>query len=245
MELHLDLETIPTRRLDVMSDISDSITAETKAAIDAVKPPSNYKAATQEKWWDEVGTAKLAELRNGSQALVESAVRKTSLSGNFGNICVIGWAFDDEDAQYLASDKDEAALLTEFHETLKARLRPADGYLIRVVGHNVAAFDLRFFMQRSMVHGIKPHFAISRAANAKPWESTIVFDTMLQWAGIGNRIKLDTLCKALGVDSPKGELDGSKVWDWVRDGRIKEVGEYCMKDVAATRAVFKRMVYQT
>ena len=50
---------------------------------------------------------------------------------------------------------------------------------------------------------------------------------------------------ALGIHSPKEECNGSLVWQWVEDGRIEEVAQYCKRDVAATREVFKRMVYQT
>ena len=224
MNLHLDLETIPTSRPDVMEEIKKSI-----------KPPATHKKEETIADWHRV---------EGPGA-TDAALRKTALEGTFGKICVIGWAIDDGDAQYLANDKDEGSLLSEFHAILQRELRRSDDYTVRVVGHNVSAFDLRFFIQRSIVHGIQPHICIARAARAKSWESQVVFDTMIQWAGVGKTIKLDTLCKALGIESPKGELDGSKVWDWVNAGRIKEVGEYCMKDVAATRAVFKRMVYQS
>jgi len=224
MELHLDLETIPTTRPDVVEYLTKSI-----------KPPATYKKAESIAAWH----------KDEAPGAAEEAVRKTSLDGTFGRICVVGWAIDDGQAAYLANDQDEGALLKEFHAVLQHELRRADDYVVRIVGHNVASFDLRFFMQRSMIHGIQPHVALTRAAKAKPWESQVVFDTMIQWAGVGGRVKLDTLCQAFGIASPKGELDGSKVWDWVQAGRIKEVGEYCIKDVEATRAVFKRMLYQT
>lgn len=224
MELHLDLETIPTTRPDVVEYLTKSI-----------KPPATFKKAESIAAWH----------KDEAPGAAEEAVRKTSLDGTFGRICVIGWAIDDGQAMYLADEQDEGALLKEFHAVLQHALRRADDYVVRIVGHNVASFDLRFFMQRSMIHGIQPHVALARAAKAKPWESQVVFDTMVQWAGVGGRVKLDTLCQAFGITSPKGELDGSKVWDWVQAGRIKEVGEYCIKDVEATRAVFKRMVYQT
>jgi predicted PolB exonuclease-like 3'-5' exonuclease len=99
-------------------------------------------------------------------------------------------------------------------------------------------------MQRYIVNGIKPHALIRRAAEAKPWESEKVFDTMIQFAGVGNRISLDKLCLALSVPSPKGDMDGSMVSKAVADGRINEVAQYCKKDVEATREVFKRMTFQ-
>ena len=64
----------------------------------------------------------------------------------------------------------------------------------------------------------------------------------MQWAGVGNRVSLDKLCKALGLPG-KGEIDGSKVWDYVRDGRIAEVADYCADDVRKVWAVYRRMTF--
>ena len=57
------------------------------------------------------------------------------------------------------------------------------------------------------------------------------------------RISLDKLCKVLGIDSPKGEMDGSKVGDYFRAGRIAEIAAYCRADVAAVRQVHRRMIF--
>ena len=114
-----------------------------------------------------------------------------------------------------------------------------------MIGHNVAAFDLRFLMQRHIINGVRPHVVIGRAAQAKPWEQDKVFDTLIQWAGNGAKAggSLDKLCKAMSISSPKDGIDGSMVWDFVRDGRIDEVAEYCARDVAATRTLHRRMTF--
>lgn len=107
-----------------------------------------------------------------------------------------------------------------------------------VVAHH-AQFDLRYVWQRAIILGVPvpswwPH-------DAKAWDTTRVQDTMLLWAGVGQRIGLDRLCRALGI-AGKGDIDGSKVWDAVRDGRIAEVAEYCGDDVERLRAVHRRIV---
>jgi predicted PolB exonuclease-like 3'-5' exonuclease len=53
------------------------------------------------------------------------------------------------------------------------------------------------------------------------------------------------LCLALSIPTPKGDLDGSKVWQYVQDGRHEEVAAYCRRDVEATRQVHRRMTFQT
>ena len=83
------------------------------------------------------------------------------------------------------------------------------------VGHNITGFDLPFLKKRSIILGICPPSVIPFAA--KPWDKS-VFDTMIQWDGDRDkRISLpDKLCKVLGIESPKGDMDGSKVGEYFR-----------------------------
>ena len=222
MNLYLDIETIPTARDDVRKYIAAT-----------VKPPATMsKAETIAKWE--------AESKAGA---IEEAVSKTGLDGSFGRVCVIGWALDDGQASPLKSAEHEHHLLMAFASDLAAHIPLTDQYTTCVVGHNVSAFDLRFLVQRFIVNGIKPPLLIQRAAQAKPWESDKVFDTMVQWAGVGNRISLDKLCLALDIESPKGDMDGSQVAAYVAAGRIAEVAAYCQRDIEATRAVHRRMTF--
>lgn len=240
--IYIDIETIPAQRPDVLEEIRATKKTELDAAIAAIKPPSNYKKQETIDEWVANEAPKIAKgLRDAFDADVEDAYRKTSLDGAFGQVCVIGWALDDNASQTVAG-QNEPALLREFSAALSRN--KINVFEACVVGHNVSAFDLRFLGHRHIVNGIKPHPVISRAAQAKPWESEKVFDTMVQWSGVGNRISLDKLCKALGVKSPKGELDGSKVWDFVKAGRLQEVAEYCARDVDAARSVHRLMTFQ-
>ena len=227
--LYADIETLPAQRPDVMEEIRATI-----------KPPGNIKNAETIAAWME------AE----APAAIDEAYRTTGLDGAYGQICVIGFAVDNDPPRAVWSaewDRPdcERALLEDFYIILGEAVYPSSERSIAVVGHNVASFDLRFMVQRSIVNGIRPHGVISRAAQAKPWETDKVFDTMVQWAGVGNRISLDKLCKALGIASPKGDITGARVWDFVKDGRISEVADYCAGDLVATREVHRRLTFQT
>lgn len=90
---------------------------------------------------------------------------------------------------------------------------------------------------------MQPHPILARAALARPWEIDKVFDTMVVWAGHGNSISLDRLCRALGLPG-KGYMDGSKVWAAVRDGRIADVIAYCPEGVRKVRDVHRRMTFK-
>jgi len=240
MNIFLDIETLPTANPSVILEITEGVNEQIGHDICAVRPPSNYGPEAAAKWMVEKGQPQIDALKLTAEKQVDEAIRKTGLSGLFGQVCVIGFAVDDEPVQTFYDAKDEPRILSAAFDALKGH----NGWDATTVGHNVSAFDLRFIVQRSMVHGIKPPMAIMRAAQAKPWETEKVFDTMVQWAGVGNRVSLDKLCRALGIKSPKGDIEGSQVYDYVKAGKIKEVAEYCAADVVATREVWKRLTWQ-
>lgn len=221
--LILDIETVGTSRKDVIDYIAAT-----------VKPPATYKKAESiEAWHKEQGPDAIAE-----------AVAKTGLDGAFGQVVCIGYWLDDMESPFVLHGLNERELLESFSKMLKECIDEKDVMTTSIVGHNVSSFDLRFLMQRYIINGIRPPFVIKRAAEAKPWESEKVFDTMVQFSGVGNRISLDKLCLALSIPSPKGDMDGSMVGQAVADGRIIEVAEYCKRDVSATKEVFNRMTFQ-
>lgn len=39
-------------------------------------------------------------------------------------------------------------------------------------------------------------------------------------------------------------MDGSEVWEYFKKGKIKEICEYCKRDVEVNREVYKRMVFE-
>lgn len=221
MNLYLDIETLPTDRNDVREYIAAGVT-----------PPGNIsKAETIAKWNEE-----------SRPAAIEEAVARTGLDGSFGRVCVIGWAYNEGDVRTAMNADNEGALLHYFAEEL-ADIPQNEHFSTCVVGHNVSAFDLRFLVQRFTVHGIRPPLVIHRASQAKPWELDKVFDTMVQWAGVGNRVSLEKLCLALGIPNPKSDITGATVAAAVAAGRIADVAAYCAGDVEACRAAHLRMTF--
>lgn len=188
-----------------------------------IKPPANYKKPEAiEKWWAEDGEAAKAE-----------AVAKTSFDGTYGKIVCIGFAFEDSPPIAACGD-DEAALITGFYDTVRER---SEGRHVNVIGHNVVAFDLKFLWQRSVVHGIQPPACIN--FKVKPWDSS---DTMTMWS-TDKKISLANLCAALGVQSPKGDLDGSKIAKAFADGEREKIATYCAGDVEAVRQCYRKMTF--
>lgn len=229
MNIYIDIETIPAQRPDVLEEI--------KATI---KPPATYKKSESIAEW----------MKSEAPAAIDEAYRKTGLDGAYGQVCVVGLAYEDGkpitmyEHDWQQPDA-ESRVLSVLNETLQNWVSPRELQTVCMIGHNVSSFDLRFLVQRHIVNGVRPHPVLMRAAQAKPWESDRVFDTMVQWTGSASvRVSLDKLCKALSVPTPKGAITGATVWDAVKEGRIDEVALYCAGDVAATREVHRHMTFQ-
>ena len=219
--IYFDIETLPSDDPAIIADIAAGI-----------KPPGNFKKAETIEAWE----------RDEKPGAVLEAVRKTALDGTFGRICCIGFAVNDDAADVRYGD--EAETITAFFAWLIDAARISD-YTERqsaiFIGHNILSFDLRFLWQRCVVNGIRPPAFIP--FNAKPWDGK-VFDTMTAWNPAREKsISLDKLCRALGVPSSKGDLDGSKVAEYWQAGKHQEVAAYCMADVEAVRQCHKRMVF--
>lgn len=231
MNIYLDIETIPSQNPDIRRQLETDAMAE-KALI---KAPANYK---DEAKITEYIAAKSAEI----DADIENRWRKTALDGAYGQIVACAIACDDGRIES-ASDMNERAMLDWINNMMAGMTQ---GYQLPVfIGHNISGFDLKFIFQRMVINQIKPHKNIPFFA--KPWDDCI-FDTMVKWAGVGNRVSLDKLCKVLNIDV-KGseigeEIDGSKVWDFVKAGRLDDVEAYCAGDVARVRKIHKLMTFQ-
>lgn len=228
-----DIETIPAQDPTVRAEIERS-----------VLPPKTLKKAESIAAWE-------AEDR---PAAIEEKWRKTALDGGRGHIVVLSWCIDDGPVESEWCEDwfgAEASILRGFFDRVSDRLRDkrsgGDSRRPVVVGHNHIGFDLRFVYQRCVVLGIQPPWWLP--VNPRPWDSDVVFDTMVQWAGIRDYVRMDDVCSALGVGGKGSEfdgnedIDGSRVWDYVRDGKVGIVARYCAGDVERTRAMFRRMTF--
>ena len=161
----------------------------------------------------------------------EEYVLQTSFDGAFGRIACISYAINDGKTTTFFGD--EKKIVEDFWDVAK------DATLF--IGFNVMDFDLRFIYQRSVVLGVKPSIDLNFAR----YRREPIFDVMKEWNKWGNTfVSLDTLAKALGLPSSKdGEITGKNVAKAFEDGRIKEICEYCEKDVELTRKIYNRLTF--
>jgi 3'-5' exonuclease len=134
------------------------------------------------------------------------------------------------------NEQDEAQALKDFL-TLLSDFDPECDVL---VGHNIINFDLPFILQRCLVNNI----AVKPFVDLSEFHVRGVYDTMRAWwLGSRNRVALDDVAWALGIESSKtGDVEGSKVFDLYQAGRLAEIREYNLNDVRVTRKVYERMV---
>jgi hypothetical protein len=223
MKIFLDIETLPTRDEQVIAKLESKIS-----------PPGNItKPESIDKWMAE-----------NKATTLDSAIRKTSFDGLYGELLSIAWAINDNDVVVIHQGiyGNERELINAFFKSINPLYdeRGNRAVISQWVGHWILNFDLRFLWQRCVVLGIKPPLRIPY--DAKPWDD-IVFDTKVAWTGLGQYSgvgKLDDLAQAFGMDA-KGDLDGSKVYDYWLAGRIEEIAEYNKQDVEKTRKLYKLM----
>lgn len=246
--IFLDLESLPDMREGAREAFIQSVRADFKAPSDLTKEraavelgmtdPQEIKFTSKDamlaKWVERFREEKAEEV-------ADKEWRKTSLDAAQGHICCIGWAVDDGEplSDFIQTINDEKEMLAYFFSVLQkhfdVRRRPL------FIGHNHVAFDLPFIFRRAVILGVKPPAFLPSVP--RPWDEC-VYDTMYQWAGHGNRIGMDALCKALGIPGKDG-MDGSMVCDAFLDGRINEIAAYCRGDVERTRQIYERMTFMS
>ncbi|MFZ1529071.1 MAG: ribonuclease H-like domain-containing protein [Ferruginibacter sp.] len=109
-------------------------------------------------------------------------------------------------------------------------------------GHNIKEFDIPFICRRLLINHIPiPRFLDFQ--NMKPWETNLV-DTFQYWrfGDYKHFTSLKLLAAALGLPSPKDDIDGSMVGDiYWKENDLQRIAVYCQKDVVTVGNIFLRL----
>lgn len=138
----------------------------------------------------------------------------------------------------LCSD-NEQEILNQFVTTLKQFHNNNQQWIF--TGHNIKEFDVPFLSRRMIINNIPIPPCID-FQNMKPWE-TPVLDTLHLWrfGDYKHYTSLKLLAAALGVPSPKDDIDGSEVGNvYWKEKNLERISIYCEKDVATVANVILR-----
>lgn len=204
--------------------------------------------------WEEVDEITRGYLLNRArdEAERETVPERTALFPGLGKVIAIGlWNVEAERGLILLEGDsepqhewetvahsdiqrgDEVELLERFWEVV-GKKRP------RLVSFNGRGYDGPILMVRSAQLGVRP------STNLLPYRYDIsqhcdLAEIFNFHGSFRENYKLDYWCRRFDVESPKGSIDGSQVGRAYRQGRIDDIGEYCLRDTRATAELYEKL----
>ena len=145
-----------------------------------------------------------------------------------------GWRVDALGAPH-TGERSEADLIKAFAERI-GQLRP------QMITWNGHSFDLPVLRYRAMVNRVSAEGLQVRQYFHRFTDDALDLCDVLGSYIPGVKVKLDEVTKILGLAGKPEGIDGSKVEEMVRAGKMEEVARYCESDVLNTFRVWS--VYQ-
>jgi hypothetical protein len=182
----------------------------------------------------------------------EAVSERTALFPGLGKIIAIGlWLVEEQRGMLLLEGAtsaprewekvphskiqrgSEVELLEAFWKMVLPR-RP------RLVSYNGRGYDGPMLMIRSA------QLAVTPSINLLPYRYDLsahcdLMEVFTFQGTLRERFNLDYWCRRFDVESPKGSIDGSQVARAYRQGKIEDIGEYCLRDVRATAQLYERV----
>jgi len=209
--------------------------------------------------WEEVDEITRGYLlsREKDPAQRDAVADRTALFPGLGKVIAIGlWHVETNQGMILLEGEheekhawekvarseiyrgEERDVLERFWEI--ATKRDKRGRLPRLVTYNGRTYDGPILMIRSAQLGLAPRRQLV------PYRYDIsdhcdLMDVLCYQGATRDRYSLDYWCRRFDVESPKGSIDGSQVARAYRDGRIDDIGEYCLRDVRATAELYSKL----
>ncbi len=176
----------------------------------------------------------------------ESYSERAGILAEFGKIICISTGFFYNDIKgdlcfklKSFSGDNEIEVLLAFADLLNT-FRDKRGNFM-VAGHNIKEFDIPYICRRMLIGNIPlPEFL--QLSGKKPWETGLI-DTMELWkfGDFKNYVSLNLLASALGIATPKDDIDGSKVRAvYYEEKDLPRIVTYCQKDVVTVANVMLR-----
>jgi uncharacterized protein YprB with RNaseH-like and TPR domain len=137
---------------------------------------------------------------------------------------------------------DEKQILGDFSALISKHFNRKEHLLC---AHNGKEFDFPFLCRRMIINGLKLPKPLN-IAGKKPWEVNHL-DTMELWkfGDYKSYTSLSLLAAVFGIDTPKGDIDGSQVASvYYEDKNLERIVKYCCGDVLTVAQILLRFMSQ-
>ncbi|MEK7083664.1 MAG: ribonuclease H-like domain-containing protein [Patescibacteria group bacterium] len=135
----------------------------------------------------------------------------------------------DRGIKYVAGET-EKEILERFWQAIR--------YADKFVTFNGRGFDCPTILLRSAIREVKP------TKNLMPYrysvDAHIDLLEQLTFYNAGRKFNLHMYCQAFGIQSPKGDMNGSDVKPMFEKGEYEKIARYCAGDLFATRELYLR-----
>jgi hypothetical protein len=143
-----------------------------------------------------------------------------------------GWRVDVLGAPSVAT-RSEKELIASFVDRI-AELKP------QLVTFNGSSFDLPVLRYRAMVNGVSAPGLASRAYFNRYSEDAVDLCDVLASFSSQGKATLHELSRVMGLPGKPSGIHGGEVEKYYREGKIREIADYCESDVVNTYRVWLR-----
>jgi predicted PolB exonuclease-like 3'-5' exonuclease len=142
------------------------------------------------------------------------------------------WIVDALGAPHIG-ERSERDLIAAFVDKI-AQLKP------QLVTFNGSSFDLPVLRYRALVHKVSAAGLSARRYFHRYTEDALDLCDVLSSFAPERKVSLHELCRVMGLPGKPDNIDGSEVHKYFREGRIREIADYCESDVVNTYRVWLR-----
>lgn len=212
--------------------------------IETVSQYASFDGMTED--WKQLWEKKAENLlRNKEDQTPESIYERAGIYAEFGKVICISCGI----VQVLGGEKklliksfwghNESEILSAFCDMLSKWSADGNKYLC---AHNGKEFDFPYLCRRMVINDVCVPSVLS-ISGKKPWEVNHL-DTMELWkfGDFKNYTSLNLLAHALGIATPKDDIDGSMVGSiYWNQNDLSRIVNYCQKDVITVAQVYLRI----
>ena len=154
---------------------------------------------------------------------------EVSLFPEFGQIVCLSYGTIKDGTMQISTIKNEGDTL-EMMKKIHVLFSKAEINGLKPTGWNIKNFDVPWVNRQCLMNGIPVPMILS-TFDKKPWEVNVL-DLKEVWkSGSTLDVTFEEAAYAMGIPSPKDDIDGSQVHENYHAGNLERIVTYCEKDV--------------